>query len=28
MTIQGIIFDFGQVLTAPADLQTVTKHRA
>jgi putative hydrolase of the HAD superfamily len=28
MTIQGIIFDFGQVLTAPTDLKTVTKHRA
>ncbi|MFZ0549154.1 MAG: HAD family phosphatase [Candidatus Promineifilaceae bacterium] len=27
MTIKGIIFDFGQVLTAPADLQTVTGHR-
>jgi putative hydrolase of the HAD superfamily len=27
MTIQGIIFDFGQVLTAPADLKTVTEHR-
>jgi epoxide hydrolase-like predicted phosphatase len=28
MTIHGIIFDFGQVLTAPSDLKTVTKHRA
>lgn len=28
MTIQGIIFDFGQVLTAPTDLTAVTKHRA
>lgn len=28
MTIQGIIFDFGQVLTAPADKTTVTQHRA
>lgn len=27
MTIHGIIFDFGQVLTAPIDLKTVTKHR-
>jgi HAD superfamily hydrolase (TIGR01509 family) len=28
MTIQGSIFDFGQVLTAPADMTSVTKHRA
>lgn len=28
MTIQGIIFDYGQVLTAPTDLTAVTKHRA
>lgn len=28
MTIQGIIFDFGQVLTAPINLTAVTKHRA
>jgi epoxide hydrolase-like predicted phosphatase len=27
MTIQAIIFDFGQVLTAPADLTAVTQHR-
>jgi putative hydrolase of the HAD superfamily len=28
MAIKGIIFDFGQVLTAPVDLHTVTNHRA
>ncbi len=28
MTIQGIIFDFGQVLTAPTDMTSVNEHRA
>ena len=28
MAIQGIIFDFGQVLTAPVDMKTVTQNRA
>ncbi len=28
MSIQGIIFDFGQVLTTPIDLEMVSAHRA
>jgi epoxide hydrolase-like predicted phosphatase len=28
MTIQGIIFDFGQVLTTPVDREKVSNHRA